>query len=309
MSCSQSACVRLEARSFAMRFLRFVLALLIGSAVARAEAVLSIAREWNEQALASIRIDSPHPPVHARNLFHLSVAMYDVWAAYDDTAAGYIYRGKHSARDFPAARREAISYAAYRILSERYALSRSASNTLVRLDAKMRSLGYDPRNLSNDPSTPAGLGNAVARAVSGLFIDDGLRQRDKYQDLPSGEGGYASLNPPLVVALSGAIVVDVNRWQPLAIDNAVDQNGFPIGPVQKFLGSQCIGVMPFALMRSSMQLPWIDPGPPPKLGKAGDEQFRREVVEVILRSSQLTPADGVEMDISPGAFGNNQLGA
>jgi|GEM_PF-1764361 len=48
--------------------------------------------------------------------------MYDVWAAYDRVACGYIYHGKHTA----AARREAISYAAYRILRERYALSRNA---------------------------------------------------------------------------------------------------------------------------------------------------------------------------------------
>src|SRR4051812_28357530 len=54
----------------------------------------SIARAWNEEALSAIRKDTPHPPVHARNLFHLSVAMYDAWAAYDPVAVGYLYRGK-----------------------------------------------------------------------------------------------------------------------------------------------------------------------------------------------------------------------
>ena len=66
---------------------------------------------------------------------------------------------------------------------------------------------------------------------------------------------------------------------------------------------------PFALARDDATWPWIDPGPPPHLGGAGDAQFRSEVVDVIRRSSQLTPDDGVEMDISPGAFGNNTLGA
>lgn len=32
-------------------------------------ATQSIARFWDEQILAAIRLDSPHPPVHARNLF------------------------------------------------------------------------------------------------------------------------------------------------------------------------------------------------------------------------------------------------
>jgi len=41
----------------------------------------------------------------------------------------------------------------------------------------------------------------------------------------------------------------------------------------------------------------------------GDAQYRSEVVDVIRRSSQLTPDDGVIMDISPGVFGNNSLGA
>src|SRR5687767_12100366 len=55
----------------------------------------SIARIWNEQNLAAIRLDTPHPPVHARNLFHLSVVIYDAWAAYDPIAVGYIYKQKH----------------------------------------------------------------------------------------------------------------------------------------------------------------------------------------------------------------------
>ena len=99
--------------------------------VTRASCTNSIARVWDEEILSAIRIDTPHPPVQARNLFHLSVAMYDAWTAYDTVAVGYLYRGKHTAPDVAAARCEAISYAAYRILRERYAYSRSATNTLA----------------------------------------------------------------------------------------------------------------------------------------------------------------------------------
>src|SRR3954452_23423640 len=76
----------------------------------------SIARVWNERALGGIRVDRPHPPVQARNLFSLSVAMYDAWAAYDPTAVGFIYHGKHTAPDIAAARSNAISYEAFRML-------------------------------------------------------------------------------------------------------------------------------------------------------------------------------------------------
>src|SRR5689334_6196702 len=77
----------------------------------------SVARVWDERALAAIRADTPHPPAQARNYFSLSVCMWDAWAAYDTNGAvGYIYRGKHTAADIDAARKEAISYAAWRLL-------------------------------------------------------------------------------------------------------------------------------------------------------------------------------------------------
>ena len=276
--------------------------------IAASGAAQTIARVWNEQALAAIRIDSPHPPVQARNLFHVSVAMYDGWTAYDPVGTGCVFRGKIAANNVAAARRETISHAAYRLLRERYALSRSAAKTLAMLDAQMAALGYDAGNVSTNPATPAGLGNLVAAMVSSTFLHDGARQADKYLDLPHSKGGYGSKNPALVVASSGAIVVDVNRWQPLAIENALDQNGFPVGPVQSFLGSQCLGVRPFALTRQDSTRPWIDPGPQPRFGGPGDAQFRTEAVEVIGLGSQLDPADGVVIDISPGAMGNNSLG-
>ena len=100
----------------------------------------SIARVWDEEILAGIRMDRPNPPVHARNLFHLSAAMYDVWAAYDPVAVGYLYHSKHPAADVAAARRQAISFAAYRILAERYALSRAATNTLPAIVCRKTSM-------------------------------------------------------------------------------------------------------------------------------------------------------------------------
>src|SRR2546428_14175186 len=55
----------------------------------QAAASNSIARVWNERALAAIRQDTPHPPGQARNYFSFSICMYDAWAAYDPVAVGY----------------------------------------------------------------------------------------------------------------------------------------------------------------------------------------------------------------------------
>ena len=52
----------------------------------------------------------------------------------------------------------------------------------------------------------------------------------------------------------------------------------------------------------------IDPGPPPRLVD-GDGAFEQAAVEIIRRSSELDPADDVVIDISPGALGDNSLGA
>ena len=305
-----------------MKICRFFLFLVCVAGLApRASATQSIARDWNEQCLSAIRIDTPHPPAQARNLFSLSAVMYDAWAAYDTNGAvGFIYRGKQSADDIAAARHEAISYAAFQMLKERYAYSRSASNTLAALNVHMLALGYQTNNFSTNTSTPAGVGNSVYLAVSAWFINDGSRQTNgtpypqtnspvAYPDYPPEQGGYQYYNPPLVTGAPGISVLDVNRWQRLAITNALDQTGGATGPVQNYLGAQWLGVRPFALARTNPALPWIDPGPPPKLNGTNDALFRSSIVEMIRRSSELTPDDGVTMDISPGAFGNNSLGA
>jgi hypothetical protein len=56
----------------------------------------SIARRWNEQLLNAVRRDIPRPTVHARNLFHTSIAMWYAWAAYDDRAAAYLVSERHA---------------------------------------------------------------------------------------------------------------------------------------------------------------------------------------------------------------------
>src|SRR5579864_2615601 len=90
----------------------------------------SVARRWDEALLDAIRRAVPAPTVHARNLFHVSAAMWDAWAAYDPNALGYFVTEKRSAPDVSNARNEAISYAAYRVLTNRYINSMGADESL-----------------------------------------------------------------------------------------------------------------------------------------------------------------------------------
>jgi hypothetical protein len=52
----------------------------------------------------------------------------------------------------------------------------------------------------------------------------------------------------------------------------------------------------------------MDPGPPPQLGGDTDDDFKQAAVDLIRLSSQLDPADGVMVDVSPASIGNNPLG-
>ncbi|MBN9691459.1 MAG: hypothetical protein J0M24_14570 [Verrucomicrobia bacterium] len=272
----------------------------------------SVARMWNLELLKAIRIDTPHPPVHARNLFTLSAAMYDAWAAYDPVAVGLSYRRKHTARDVEAARDEAISYAAYTVLSERFANSLRGAETLLSLRRRMQHLGFDPDRTSVDLNSPTGVGLAVATSISRWFLNDGSRQTEGYQDVPASAGGYVPTQPHLdSVATGVGGLQDVNHWQPLIFTEVVPagQNGsIVIKRDQSFLGAHWLGVRPFCLVRDDPRRPWMDPGPPPQFGGPTETEFRSNVVAVIRASSELTPGDGVIVDISPAAQGNNPLG-
>jgi hypothetical protein len=287
----------------------------------------SIARHWSERILESIRMDTPHPPAQARNLLSYSVCMYDAWAAYDTNAVGFIYRGKHSAPDVAAARREAISYAMYRMMVERLAYSRTATNQAIRNPEFITALGYDPNNNSRNTSTPAGIGNSIYDAVSAWFINDGSRQTNgtpyptanppvAYPDYPVGNSRrYAFLNERMDPFAHGTTfdgtntLLNVNVWQRLIVANAIDQNGFPVPPLQGYAGAPWLWERAFSLGRIDENKGWIDPGPPPYLGTATDAEFKSNLVAVIRYSSQLTTADGVMVDISPATIGNNTLGA
>jgi hypothetical protein len=266
----------------------------------------SVARRWDEALLDAIRRALPAPTVHARNLFHVSAAMWDAWAAYDPGASGYFVREKHTASDVTAARDEAISYAAYGVLAERYVDSVGGDLSLTEFADVMDALCYPLDNTTTQGDRPAAVGNRIAKAAIAYGKADGSNEAGKYSD-----PDYKPVNGPLVVAKAGATMVDPNRWQPLQIEHMISQNGIPItNGVQQAIGPHWGHVKAFALPAAGANGVPIDPGPPPRLGDpATDREFKDQAVEVIRDSSLLDSSLGNTIDISPGARGNNSLGS
>ncbi len=280
-----------------------------------AHAQKTVARQWNEALLDAIRIDFPAPTVHARNLYHTSAAMYDAWAAFDQVSSGHFYTTKHTAGDIEAARKEAISYAAYRVLSQRYALAVDPTTSQALFDNLMTSLGYDKNVTTTVGDTPAAIGNRIAQHILTSQLNDGSNEANGYQD----NTGYSPANPPMIVDFPAVSpnneVIDPNRWQPLFIESFTLQNGIPLGMnLQSYVGPHWGSVETFALGRGgSGPNSWseIDPGAPPQLGGVGDAEYRDNTLQLIRYSSSLDPNKGPGaniINISPNTSGNRALG-
>jgi hypothetical protein len=333
----------------------------------------SVARQWDEALLDAIRRDLPAPTVHARNLFHVSVAMWDAWAAYDPVAQGYLVAvaadgdvdvpaggsaatgvagaigfaellapddvapemasdavgtasdvGGGAAADsaalparaelltaadraggLDAARDQAISYAAYRVLTHRYRDSVGASDSLPAFDAIMRARCYPTDVTTLEGASPAALGNRIADAVIRAGARDGANEAGGYRPT----NGYRPVNPPLEVATAGTTTVDPDRWQPLQLEEMIAQNGIPVTDgVQEFIGPHWGEVAGFALPPGDRPGLPMDPGSPPELhDPTTREAYQREAVEVVRLSSRLDPRHSPQIDVSPASIGANPL--
>ncbi len=279
-----------------------------------AEAQHSVARQWNDELLDAIRTDLARPTTHARNLFHVSAAMYDAWAAYDATAGTFLHHEKATSANIPADRDEAISFAAYRLLRWRFASSPGNDTALASFDARMAALGYDKSFTSTQGNTAAALGNRIALTYIVFGLSDGANERGEFANQY-----YEPINPPLVPAVPGVgDIVNPNRWQPLALEFFVDQGGNIIpGGSPEFLSPEWGQVTPFSLGSDDLTIYerdgfeyWVyhDPGPPPYIGTEDDALYKTGFEQVVEWSGFLDPADGVMIDISPASRGDSDLG-
>ncbi|MDX2054789.1 MAG: vanadium-dependent haloperoxidase [Polyangiaceae bacterium] len=262
----------------------------------------SIARRWDEQLLNAIRRDVPRPGVHARNLFHTSIAFWDAFAAYDAQADGVLTHERLQAPDISLARTEAISYAAYRVLSQRYAKAVGGGVSQACFDAFMAKLGFDPKDTTEVGTSPRALGNRIGSTILQTFANDGANEANNYAD----PAGFVPDTPNLVVDQPGTTTESPLLWQRLVLAKAETQNGIPSDAgAQGYIGGQWGTVTPFALVRPAPNMPYLDLGTAPL---ALDDTLVADTVDVIRRSSELDAEDATMIDISPGALGNNALG-
>ena len=233
----------------------------------------SVARVWDDAARAELQRGLAAPTTQARDLFHLSAAMWDAWAAYDAKAEGYIVNPKATATDVTSAREAAISFAAYRVLLWRASYGANLEQTFGSLNATMRSLCYSDGFTSTTGTSPAALGNRIAAAVIAYGRHDGSLEQQHYAD-PS----YQPQNAPMVVSAPGSSMHDPTLWQPLALGQVAAQGLAPIpAEVQTFVGAQWGHVRAFAPLPA-------DPGAPP-IGDATSASYKRAAVDVIRATS------------------------
>jgi len=231
--------------------------------------------------------------------------MYDAWAAFDDTARGY-YLDADAAQtitdgttpaDVERQREEAISTAAWVVLTERYKNSPGADDSLEAFDEVLSDYCVDRPKLRARYDSAAALGLRIGNAVLAQTIDDGSLEANGYE-----AGPWNMVNPPLAVDDIGTTMSDPNRWQPLEFPAARSR------VQQKFTTPHWGSVVSFAMDSDPAGLP-IDPGMPPLLGQAADEiEFKAAVLDVIRFSSILDPDNGLLVDASPRSRGANSLG-
>jgi len=332
-------------------FFRFTAIVFFAFLAQRISSQSSIAREWSEVVLESMREDLARPAVQARNLFYFSLAMYDAWAAYDTVAQPYLL-GKTancpcsklpSPNDVEAARNEAISFAAYRLLTAQFSHSPQGNGATSRFRELMQKHGYVFGNHSANPAdSPAALGTYIAQCVLQMTRQDGANEENDYLS-----PNYQSANPPMdVAALGPGTVKDPNRWQPLKLRYALDKDGYPMVECRRCAGRSLTSlidsvdwngrritgtqtcqvplwgqVKPFALKKKDQKIYrrdgreyrlYQDPGNDffPRLdtvkGAAASQDYMWNFSLVAAWSSLLDPADGVLWDVSPGGMGNVQ---
>ncbi|MBL4698734.1 MAG: vanadium-dependent haloperoxidase [Phycisphaerales bacterium] len=270
------------------------------------------ARLWNDLLLDSIRRDFARPTIHSRNLYHTSAAMWDAWAAYDEHADQIFISEKLSSKDIATDRDTAISYAMYRLLRHRFATSPAAVEMYPRYDLLMDEMGYDKAYEGTVGNDAASLGNRIAQTIITFGMTDGANEQNDYENLV-----YVPLNPPLLPDFPGnPDIIDVDRWQPLALEYFKDQSGNPIPTgYPDFLGPEWGDVTPFSLNENDVEVyerdghswsVWADPGLPPYF-EAEQDRYKWGFEMVIRWSGHLDPADNVMIDISPGSIGNAPL--
>jgi hypothetical protein len=284
----------------------------------------SVARQWNNVLLEAIRNDYARPTVHARNLFHISAAMYDSWAVFDTSSHHYLFsqtlngyscnaEGITIPVDTLPEQERALSYASYRLLEHRFRLAPGVDTIMASANNLMAELGFDISQKSQDykQDGSAALGNYIANCYIEYGLQDGANERQFYANQY-----YQPVNPPLVLSneiAGNPDIVNLNHWQPLSIEGYIDQAGNPVDEAPSFLSPEWGNVKPFSLSENDKTTflragdeyqVYHDPGMPPLIDNALSDEYKWGFAMVAVWSSHLDQTDGVMWDISPKSLGN-----
>ena len=190
---------------------------------------------WDQVVQEAVINTAPGPTIASRAYSMVHTAIFDAWAAYDLTAISTQLGDDLQRPEWEVTetnKREAISYAAYRVLEDLF------PSQIDIFDSLMAELGYEPENNTTDTTTPAGIGNVSAQTLLDFRHHDGSNQLGNH---PNGNGNPYS---------------DITNYQPV---NSIDQTlnielwtpefvpiEDPNGSVQQFLTPQWGKVIPFA---------------------------------------------------------------
>ena len=214
-----------------------------------------MARVWNETLLFAIRHDYARPTAHARNLFHASAAMYDVWAIYNPPAQPYFLGQTQPSGlqcDITDAQRTAfiaapkneeerkrhieiaLTSAVYHLMSHRFEKSPRGTSIRLRILDVLKDLDIPiNHNQMAVLDNPEGLGSYLAKCIIKHGLSDGSNEANDYKNT-----FYRPVNVPLEPAKPGnPSMRSPDRWQPLELENFADQSGNP-APMPEFLSPE-----------------------------------------------------------------------
>ena len=243
----------------------------------------TISRLWDELAQEAVINSVSGPTIASRAYAMVHTAMYDAWSAYDPLAIGTqlgdnLQRPLSENTNFN--KTQAMSFAAYRVLSELFPAQVETFNKL------MVKLGLETNNTTTDTTTPAGIGNVSAEALLRFRSNDGSNQLG---DDPNGDGTpYSDISSYEPINFPGSSI-NIERWTPEPVP--IDAEPGEEDRIQTFLTPQWGKVIPF----SSISVEKIRPQPP--------KPFLLVDGEVDLDASTITLPDGSVVAISKDIVG------
>ena len=161
----------------------------------------SVSVRWDRAAQAAVTADVSGPTIASRAYALTHTAIYDAWAAGEETASGIHFSAKSDLADPEI--EAAMSHAAHAMLVSLF------PDQEATFDARLREMGLVP----GGDGEAAELGRAAANAVIKARLADGANQAQDYQSVvdPCHDPIYTAVNAsPLEMR-------DIQRWTPESI--------------------------------------------------------------------------------------------